>query len=254
MKTLTPKVIYLETTTSTNDVIAQMARDGAADFTVVQADEQTAGRGRRGRTWSTLAGESVACSALFRDTQATHLPLLTALATCQALKTWLPEVRIKWPNDVLVNGKKISGILVEHNAHEGLAFYTVGTGINVGAGTVHFWQDYPEATSLLHERPELNVSVQDVLSLYLNYLGQMVSRYRTEGWDAFFTDLYRQNCATLGQQVRWRVDVNGTEANDIVGTALDLDADGALILQTAAGKTHKVLSGDIIKDAAPCQK
>lgn len=240
-----PKSIKLgivKTATSTNDVIRERAENGAEDLVAIQADIQTMGRGRRGRSWATIPEQSVACSILVRENEAPHLPLLTALSVCQAVKTWIPKAGIKWPNDILIRGKKLSGILVERFGTASNGYYIVGTGINVGAANDSFWQDIPHATSLAREGAE--VSVSHVLELYLKYFSQMLHHYREHGWDNFLADMYRDNCISLGDSVTWK---NG--GREIKGQVIDIDAEGTLLLHTEGGDTLRILSGDIVRDA-----
>jgi BirA family transcriptional regulator, biotin operon repressor / biotin---[acetyl-CoA-carboxylase] ligase len=117
--------LHLRVTTSTNDRARALAQDGAPHGTLVTAGEQRAGRGRQGRTWSAPSGRALLLSLVLRDPPAL-LPLAAALAVAEVAGA---EAQIKWPNDVLVDGRKVAGILAEGRPHEGWA--VLGIGLNV---------------------------------------------------------------------------------------------------------------------------
>ncbi|MFN2194988.1 MAG: biotin--[acetyl-CoA-carboxylase] ligase, partial [Anaerolineales bacterium] len=138
-----PEIRYFPTVGSTNDLAAEWAARGAPEFSLVVADEQTAGRGRAGRQWHTPPGAALAFSLVLRpqDQPNLDIPRLTALgslAVCTALiDDYALPAQIKWPNDVLVNGKKLCGVLVEAAWQAGSIKYAVlGTGVNVAAAAV----------------------------------------------------------------------------------------------------------------------
>lgn len=240
------KIHTLSSVTSTNDVAKEYAENGGEDLYVVHADVQTAGRGRRGRVWATIPRESVACSILVKEKDAPHLALITAIAVCQTVKNWLKSAKIKWPNDVLVNDKKLSGILVERHGKGENTYYIVGTGINVGLADCGFWEEFPQATSIVKECEDGVPSVQDVLEIYVQHFVQILNHYRENGWDNFLSQIYKENCVSLGQQVIWQY-----ENHQIKGEVVDIDENGILLLKTKNGKIERILSGDIIKDAQP---
>lgn len=127
------KVVVFRTTGSTNDIAWAYAGNSAYHGLCVLADQQTAGRGRRGRLWYSRPGESILCSVLLIDTpiEAELLTLTTAIAAAEALSTFCGlHAGIKWPNDILVNGKKLAGILVERRRVGGRACFVAGIGIN----------------------------------------------------------------------------------------------------------------------------
>jgi BirA family biotin operon repressor/biotin-[acetyl-CoA-carboxylase] ligase len=126
-------VTWLAETGSTNDDLTRLARDGAPEGTVVGADRQTAGRGRRGRTWLAASGHALLVSALMRPDvpplEAALLPLVVAVGAAEALGD---DARIVWPNDILLGDRKVAGILCEMSAdHERVAWAVAGIGVNV---------------------------------------------------------------------------------------------------------------------------
>ena len=138
------KTAFFPTTGSTNDVVADWARQGIKGLALAAADEQTSGRGRAGRRWFTPAGSALAFSLLLSPVTSMDTALLGrasglgALAVCEALESlYSLSPQIKWPNDVLLNGEKTAGILAEtHWSGERLQVLILGIGINVAAGSV----------------------------------------------------------------------------------------------------------------------
>ena len=129
--------IYLESVDSTNNYAKRIAEDGTPSGTLVVADEQTGGKGRRGRSWSTPKGSNIAMTLLlrprFRPEHASRMTLLAAMAvTCGIRRVTGLEAGIKWPNDVVVNGHKVCGILTEMNTEvDYIKYVVIGIGINV---------------------------------------------------------------------------------------------------------------------------
>ena len=226
---------------STNAELRRMALSGAPHGSLCTADMQTAGRGRLGRTWHSPAGRGLWLSVLLRPAlRPEDAPLITfcaALAMAQAVReTTELEAAIKWPNDLVLHGKKICGILLEMSAEpEKLHHVIVGTGLNVRAGS---WP--PElkhqATSL--EEEGAAVRRRDVLAHYLAALEEALSRVEKDGFAGIYEE-YAAHCCTLGSRVR----VSG--GIDLTGTAEAMDHTGALLVRTADGELHRVLAGDV---------
>lgn len=162
------RLLWRETVASTNDELRALAEKGMAEGLVLVAEEQTAGRGRRGAEWFSPKGESLAFSVLLRPGEPMafwpRLSLAAGLAVAEAMEKSVPLAEIKWPNDVLIGGKKIAGILVE----AGKDFVIVGIGINVN--TEHFPEGLA-ATSLRVERGG-KVAREDVLLEVVNRLAR----------------------------------------------------------------------------------
>jgi BirA family biotin operon repressor/biotin-[acetyl-CoA-carboxylase] ligase len=199
-------------TDSTNERAKQLAVAGAPHGTLVTADEQTAGRGRQGRTWSALPGEALLLSVLLRSPDEL-LPLRAAVAVAESIPM---PAQIKWPNDVWVGGKKVSGILVEGRPQEGWA--VLGIGLNVA--TRSFPKELSEiATSLALEGA--SVSREDALEKLLASLDRLLAADAAEVLAA-----WRERDALLGAPVAW----NGGR-----GRAAGITDAGALRVETDAG-------------------
>lgn len=237
---------HLARVDSTNREAERWARDGAPEGALVVADGQTAGRGRLGRSWLDLPGRSLLGSVLLRPPlPAAAAPLLTyvaALSLAEALASWIPADRleIKWPNDVLVSGRKVAGILLEMRAEAHAVEHVIlGVGVNVGGGRPDLPDDLRDlATTVAAEAPQ----PPDRLDVLCRFLEVFEGAYRTfleEGfpalrgrWDAWFR--------AAGRPVRIRA--AGTVRE---GLARGLDEAGALLLEAADGSVSRVYAGDL---------
>jgi BirA family biotin operon repressor/biotin-[acetyl-CoA-carboxylase] ligase len=227
-------------TSSTNADVSERFRRGESEGLVLAADHQTQGRGRLGREWVTSPRSSLIVSFLLvPDGLAPErwpwLPLLTGVATAEAVRrTAGVEVGLKWPNDVLVDERKVGGILVERVDEGGRAGAVVGIGINVSQSREEL--PVPEATSLalVADAP---VDRWELLQALGDELGR---RYDDLAAGADLREPYLTRCVTLGQQVR--VAVPGGE---VTGEATTIDQDGRLVVHTAEGEEH-LGAGDVV--------
>lgn len=244
------------TTGSTNaDLRAAVveSEDGAADRTALIAEEQTAGAGRRGRTWASPAGCGVYCSVLLRPTEVAvaafrSLAAVAGLAVLDVADALGVAAQLKWPNDVLAGADepgKWAGILAEGTTADEHAV-VLGIGLNVlqppepvrpGPGGL-------PATSLA-EHGARTTDRTEVTRLLLTSLHERESRWRSSGGDlarAGLLDEYRARCATLGQDVK----VHIAGAPGLAGRAEDVTSDGALVLVTGDEERRVVLAGDVV--------
>jgi BirA family transcriptional regulator, biotin operon repressor / biotin---[acetyl-CoA-carboxylase] ligase len=232
----TPRVHY-RLTDSTNERAKELADRGALHGTLVTADEQQAGRGRQGRVWTAPPGSAVLMSLILRGLDERHalLPLAAAVAVCEACETVArssappssarassaqrvpsPPVRVKWPNDVWIDGRKVAGILIEGRPQEGWA--VLGIGLNVT--TESFPPELADiATSLL--QAGYATTPPDVLHELLTALDQWI----TAPPEAVLA-AWRERDALKGERVRW---------SDGEGIADGIDDSGALRVQTGNG-------------------
>jgi len=228
---------------STNDEAARLAGDGAADGTVVWAHCQTAGRGRRGRQWLSPEG-NLYCSVLMRPkvplARAAGLSLVAAVAVGDTVAGFLPagrRVQHKWPNDVLVEGAKIAGLLLEAaGGGKGAADWVViGCGVNVAA---HPERDGLSATDLSGERG-LRLSVGAVLVSLLDNLRHWRARWETAGI-APVRDAWLARARGVGEAIIVRL-----PREEIEGRFEGLDDTGALVLRLADSTTRTISAGDV---------
>lgn len=224
---------------STNALAAEAADAGAAEITVLGADHQTAGRGRRGRVWEAPPGTSLLVSMVLRPPGAASglLPLLAGLALAETVARHLPtaEVALKWPNDLLVGGRKAAGILAELRPDGAVV---IGTGVDVDWRGAARPAGAPGAVSLA-EVAGADVDRWRVLAGYLGVFGRRYGEWRTRP-TAFLAD-YRTRCATLGRRVRVELAVGAVE-----GTAIDVADGGLLEVRADDGTLHRLSAGDVV--------
>lgn len=242
-----PDLVCLKKTDSTNLRAKALAAHGAAEGVVVVAETQTSGRGRRGRSWYSPPGQSIYTSIILRPpmapAQAPQITLMTAVALAQTLsQTAGLDAKIKWPNDILINGKKIAGILTEISTDMDVVDYVVvGLGINVNTPENEMPVDIREiATSALIQkgRPLPRVAL---LCALLKIFEQCYEQLNTEGFPPIMVK-WRQMSDIIGQPVY--VDVLDKRYTGIVAA---VDDDGVLILEDAHGRRHRIFSGDVTR-------
>lgn len=205
--------LHLRLTDSSNARARELAATGAPHGTLVTAAEQSAGRGRQGRTWSAPAGQGLLMSVVVRAFDEL-LPLRAGLAVADVAGS---GARVKWPNDVLLDGRKLAGVLVEGRPQEGWAI--VGIGVNVAVDVASLPADVAARAASLGRRPE------DVEAVLEELLGALDRRLTQPAADAL-ADL-RARDALLGQPVHW------TEGE---GTGAGIDDAGNLLVRTGAGE------------------
>jgi BirA family biotin operon repressor/biotin-[acetyl-CoA-carboxylase] ligase len=240
---------FYEQTGSSNDVALAWAAEGAPDMSLVYAEEQTSGRGRGKRNWFTPPGAALAFSLIIRpitDEQNTT-PLFTALgalAVCEALAMVELQAEIKWPNDVLLNRRKVCGILVESVwTGEKLDSIVLGIGINITTASV------PPADQLLFPatcleteagKSGITADILDRAGLLQKTL-QAAQYWRELVGEESFMHAWENQLAFRGEQVT----VRAGEQSTTIGRVDGLDADGSLRLRTSDGQLTSVQYGDV---------
>ncbi len=239
MTLLKPKVLRFESLPSTNTELARMASEGAAEGVAILADEQTAGRGRLQRAWSSPKGAGLYFSILLRPRiPVDHWPLITfmaALAVGDALQeaTGL-RTDIKWPNDILLGELKICGILSEAIETPAGRAVIVGIGINLMPGAFPEATSVSEATGLKPDREAILAALLSALTRWYSLLGQSSGREKiVAAWSN------RSSYAT-GKLVQVK---NGDEMWQ--GTTCGIEPDGALRLRTIEGEVKLIRAGDV---------
>jgi BirA family biotin operon repressor/biotin-[acetyl-CoA-carboxylase] ligase len=234
-------IIYRDSIDSTNDLAKQLAAEGAPEGTLVLAEEQTVGKGRRGRAWHSPAGANLLFTVLLRPAvqpdRVFALTMILVLAAVEALKTLTGlAVRIKWPNDLYAGRKKLAGILTEFSVRgRDVDWVVLGLGLNVS------W--YPEelsaqATSILAEtgisvpRNKLLVETLRVFEVYYKEI--------LAGNIGPFHKKWNESCFILGKPV-----FIDSEKERVAGKALRIDPDGALVIETKEGTIQRFVAGDV---------
>ena len=238
-------IIILKQTTSTNDELEKAALNGHEEGLVVFAESQTHGRGRMGRRWSSPTGKGLWFSFLLRPKLApgecTQLTAATATALVRAIQDKIniaPE--IKWPNDLMIRGKKIAGILTEMSAElDKVRHVIVGIGIDVNQTASEFPAEIQSTATSLKLATGKNISRTDLAITILHELDQDYSRI-VRGKFSAVADEWASRCSTLGKQVKIIVG-----RRRIIGLAEALDESGALLIRTQHGRGERVTGGDL---------
>jgi len=235
------RLIAYQTIGSTNDEAKRLARDGAAEGLIVCAQQQTTGRGRRGRAWLSPPGNLYSSTLLrpqCRAATAAQLGFVAALGMAGAIGELASHVALscKWPNDLLANGKKVSGILLETEMITGDRpdFVVLGVGVNLASspsGTL-----YP-ATSLAEEgAPE--IAPLTMLAAFIQHFAEWLTLWRGTGF-APIREAWLARAIGVGEAIQVRL-----ERDTLEGRFLDLDDDGALMLGTPGG-SRRIAAGEV---------
>ena len=237
-------LVFMQQVDSTNNKARQLAEEGAVEGTRVVAVEQSAGKGRRGRSWVSLNGTGVWMSLLLRPDFppecASALTLVAAMAVEEGIfqATGL-EGKIKWPNDIVLEGKKVCGILTEMSTEmESIHFVVVGMGINVEV------REFPEeiretATSLvLHTDKDVNRAAlaAEVMAAWEKYYERFLQTLDMR----LLIEEYNQKLVNLGREVKVL-----SVAGEYMGVSLGINESGALLVKAADGKVREVVSGEV---------
>ena len=233
------EIVYFEETDSTNRQARMLAREGARHGTLVIADTQSAGRGRRGRGWISPVGEGIFMSLILRPqtppSEVAKLSLTLALAVSRAIKreTGL-DARIKWPNDIVIGGRKVCGLLLEMDATaEKVDSIVAGVGINVHQRV--FDEEIAHTASSLDLLAGGRVSRSAIIRAFLEEFERAMALSDEEMMDA-----YRARSATIGQKVQV-ISLSGTYA----GMAQGITESGSLLVETDEGEVREVLAADV---------
>jgi BirA family biotin operon repressor/biotin-[acetyl-CoA-carboxylase] ligase len=249
---------YQASMASTNSAAIALAQEGSCHGTLVLADAQRAGRGRRGRQWYSPPGRNLYCSVIFRmppgqTGSLTLIPLASALAVADVISDSAAiPCRLKWPNDVLIRDKKVAGILCESVGGQADTIVVIGIGINVNSQP----EDLPgelksTATTLLAERGvprDIPIDRTALVSTLMNRLEERMALLSPQTQPRLL-DAYRTRCATLGQWIHATV----SETDMIEGIAEAIGVDGSLHIRRSSsagsgrtGELVEVRSADIL--------
>lgn len=236
----------LDKVASTQNVAKELAEEGAPEGTLVLAEQQQNGRGRMGRSWVSPKGKGIWMSMILRPSMPIHcapqLTLLTAVALCQGLReaTRLP-IGIKWPNDLMIDGKKISGILLESAAEdERIKYVIAGIGISVNMNGADYGDD-----SLLERATSLRLAAGEpldrerLITTFINRWESLYEVYNREGFQPI-RDLWQSLSVSIGKQVQLT-----TPMESFLGTPLELLPSGALSVKREDGRIIPVFSAEM---------
>lgn len=239
------KVYVYDSLDSTNDMAKKMASQGAEEGTIITAERQLKGKGRLGRSWVSDPGAGIWFSVVFRPQikpyHASRLTFVIAVAVCKALRksTGLP-IMIKWPNDLLLEKKKICGILTELSAEiDQINYIVAGIGVNVNQGKEDFPPEIRDTAGSLaglsghtyRRTPILTAILKELEEHYLMFL---------KGEFPQIVNLWREMSCTLGNEV-----YVSSKEEQFFGFALDVNEEGHLLVKTKDGKIRQVMAGDV---------
>lgn len=237
---------FLKTTASTNADAFRLAENGAVEGAVVLADAQSGGRGRRGRVWASPAGANLYCSVVLRPAimphEAPQLTFLSAVAVARAIEqTTKLTPEIKWPNDLLISGKKVAGLLNEMSAEtDGINFVILGIGVNLNMTADQFPADLRHPATSLFLESGVRVDRSRFAVAMLNELDLLYADFLLHGFGPVREE-WQQRCSASGRQVA--VSDSGTECSG--GRFIGIDSDGALLLRSEDGRLHRITCGDV---------
>lgn len=239
------KLIRLDSVDSTNNYVKLLAREGAEDGTVVVADTQTAGRGRLGRAFQSPPGSGIYMSFLFRPqvdpVKAVNFTAVAATAVCDAIETACGiRPQIKWTNDLLLDNRKICGILTEMSVKNGsglLDYLVLGIGINVNQSLEDFSADIQSVAGSIAMATGRQWDRAKIVAELINAVGRMYTDWGKGKWSV---ERYRADCATLGREVR--IVRAGQSRN---AYAEDIDDDFALVVRYEDGSRETIFFGEV---------
>lgn len=232
-------------TASTNDVVEKLARDGAEEGAVVFAESQTRGRGRLGRKWISPAGRGLWFSVLLRPDlrpqEATRLTVASATALRRAIESQTGlKPKIKWPNDILVHGRKVAGILTELSAElDHVKYVILGIGVDVNLNPSEFPPELRKVATSLKAELDKAVSRPDLAVAILRELDNDYARIGASQFTAL-ADEWQEHGTTIGHDVVIRIG-----GREIHGRAESLGEDGELLLRTDHGHLERIIGGDV---------
>lgn len=232
-------IVYRESLVSTNKMAKELARQGAPEGSVVLAEEQTAGRGRKGRVWDSPGQANLLFSLLLRPAlppgEVFALTMILALAACEAVqeKTGL-DILIKWPNDLYIGRKKLAGILTEFALKgQGIDYVILGLGLNVN------WNPDSTQSTALKNETDRDISRNDLLVAILQRFEGYYSDM-SPGQRAIYHEKWNALSLIMGKEVEIE-----SGRKRIQGRALRIDKEGALIVLGEMGREHRVRNGDV---------
>lgn len=237
-------VHYFEQLASTQDEARQLAENGAEEGTLVVAEAQVAGRGRRGRHWLSPQGMGIYLSLILRPDlepfKIAQVPIVVGIGVCESISEITDlRPRIKWPNDVLLQGKKVAGILVEMSADpERVHYLILGIGINVNTPASVFHDDLQQPATSLSEIAGREVNRRTLLQALLANLEALYDEFKLAGFVVF-----RERLQRWDQTIESWVKITDSSGS-FWGYALDIDEDGALVVRDKQDKVRRILAGD----------
>ena len=230
------QLLHLPQTGSTNSEAARLARRGEMQPHWILADEQTAGRGRRGRHWESPRGNLMATLYLPQEADG-NLAFVAGLALAAAVSSYVTanRVSLKWPNDVLVDGAKIGGILLETENTEKFKWLAIGMGLNL----VKHPKDTPYPATSIKHLVDNAPPPQEILPRLAAHFDDFLTKQRACGFETILTE-WRRWAHNIGETVQVRL-----ASKTLEGVFENIDERGALLLRLADGRQEVIMAGDV---------
>lgn len=232
---------YFKETESTN-LIAREIASSVEEGTVVIAESQTGGRGRLGRKWLSPEGGiwlSIILKPKIQPQYAPRITLLAGVSVAKTIRSLGIPAKIKWPNDVLINGKKVCGILTEIEAEMDMIDYcVVGIGIDANVDTESFPEEFRESSTSLKKEFGKDINRVEFVQKLLSEFDALYLKFQREDFSSILEE-WRNMSATIGEYVKIT-----TQTRMIYGEAIGVDNEGALILETGEGQLEKIVAGN----------
>lgn len=239
------QIITFREVDSTNETAFKMAEEGAPEGTVVIAETQRRGKGRMGRRWESPLGVNLYCSMILRPSilplQAVQMTFLSAVAVARAVAETTPlKPTIKWPNDVLLSGRKVAGLLNEMSAEtEKVNFIILGIGVNLNMEAGQFPAELRHPATSLRMENDRPVNRLEFTRALLRGVDRLYAAFLAGDYESI-RDEWLAHCAMIGQRVRVSY-----RDSAVTGVATGIDDYGALLLSLDDGRVERVLAGDV---------
>jgi BirA family biotin operon repressor/biotin-[acetyl-CoA-carboxylase] ligase len=239
-------IIFYHELSSTQDAAKELARKGAEEGTLVIAETQTQGKGRKGREWFSAPSQGIQISVILRPrlrpAQSIQIPLVAGVAVAQAIIEVTPlKPKIKWPNDLIVGRKKVGGILTEMNAEiDRIDYVVLGIGLNVNTPQALFPNEIGEIATSLAEELGGPVSRVKLLQSFLERFEGLYWEFTTSGFQTI-----RERWKAMSNTIGAWAELSDMDGGKMKGKVLDIDADGALLLQKRDKAIERILAGDV---------
>ena len=236
---------YFPSVDSTNHEAKALAYHGAAEGTIVVAEEQDSGKGRLDRNFYSPRGKGIWFSVILRPKFLPHdapkFTLMAAVAVAEAMARFNLKAQIKWPNDIMFDGRKLVGILTEITGELArINYMVIGIGINVNMSRADFPEELQNVAASLSEMSGEDLSRVEIFRAVLEEFDKLYLEVKAEGFDKVI-DRWKKYNVTLGKNVRV---ISAGDGESFTGKAIDLDEDGALVVETSQGR-RTVYAGDV---------
>lgn len=238
-------IFHFDSIESTNSKAKQLADSGEAEGSIVISEEQTRGRGRLGRSWTSPKYKGIWMSIILRPDldpiDAVKLTQTAAASVVKAINELKIKAYVKWPNDIVVNHKKVCGILTEMNAElTKINYVVVGIGINVNIEECQIPEDIKNVATSLSIELKASVNRQELVAIVLNNFEKLYTKFVNDNDIKASIDVCKENSALLGKEI-----LIITRGKSIEAKALDIDADGRLLVEYSDGKQENLISGEV---------